>query len=586
MTTAEVDTSIVDAALPEIDPDEIAGDFVPRPSVGVATYPLGSEAVLIGGRSGPVQHLDQIAAIVWSLFDGETSLDVLADDLAAGFQHDRGVIFDDVLNLTRNLGTRGMVAGVALPRPKPRPQAGSIEPGEPLPDFTYLDADGVQVSLADLQGRRAVILNWSARCGYCVKIAAEIGELAPKIADAGADLVFIAPSDGEGNRELLTTHNIPARLLVKGSEIDGADPFPGMGTPMAYLIDEAGVIAEPLAAGAGEVPVLLRTIAGVEAPAAEPTAPVHDHDHDHDHDGHDHGDHDRAATDEDAAPRPKFIPMQAGGGVCGPGATSATPTVWEPAHAYQVGDYYIGIQANTPATDALLARVLAPVRNDDLVPPANYSLLLAGDGDGADGVRGLNMLLSGAQVLVRSRSEARVIHALLQYLSTWDDVPTGMVVTDTVVGIRDGQAVLLPRLLQSKIKELQPRLSRAGIATADTPFGVLDLVTREVVVPEVTIAYDDAALADVPDPAPRGSELARVLPGRYPLAAWYFSGRDTGVFSDAAATAHALSQSRHQLEEPAVVAAFAEMFGSIDGVGVGLTANDEMVAAIAAHIAG
>jgi hypothetical protein len=350
------------------------------------------------------------------------------------------------------------------------------------------------------------------------------------------------------------------------------DPFPNMGTPVAYLVDDTGLVAEPFANGAGQVPALLRRSAGIdEAPAA-------DHDHEHG-DGHEH---------DDAVPQPKFVPAPSAG-VCGPGAPApGAPTVWEPAHAYRVGDVYVGVKANTPAADAVLARVLAPIRNDELDPPANYSIVLAGDGDGdgADGVRGLHMLLRGTDILVRSRSEARVIHGLLQYLSGHAPSETGLMFTSTVVAVVDDHALLLPRSVQSRLKELQPRLSRAGIRIADVPVGLVDLATREVVVAEPAIAFDAGALGALADPAARGSELARVQPGRYRLTAWCFANAEVGAFSAAKATAKALSLSLMQVEEATMVASLVDLFGAVPGVGVGSLPDDDMVAAIKADATG
>jgi thioredoxin-dependent peroxiredoxin len=55
----------------------------------------------------------------------------------------------------------GAVLGVALAMAAARPQApAELKPGDPAPAFTLPGSDGKVYSLADFNGKRAVVLAW------------------------------------------------------------------------------------------------------------------------------------------------------------------------------------------------------------------------------------------------------------------------------------------------------------------------------------------------------------------------------------------------------------------------------------------
>jgi hypothetical protein len=108
-----------------LDPAAISGSFVPKLREGVELVALADEAVLFEPDSGQLHQLDQIATLVCSCFDGESSITALVDDLAAGFAADREVIEEDVLALMRRLGELGLLTGVQGVAPN------QLDPGTP-----------------------------------------------------------------------------------------------------------------------------------------------------------------------------------------------------------------------------------------------------------------------------------------------------------------------------------------------------------------------------------------------------------------------------------------------------------------------
>lgn len=220
---------------------------------------------------------------------------------------------------------------------------------------------------------------------------------------------------------------------------------------------------------------------------------------------------------DDQTDAPRFLIEPAA--ACGPTAVAQT---WAGTDTYRVGSWHIGIRSDSDETGAVVEKLLSAHRVPELMPPgANFSVRLA---DTRGGNRGLQMLLRGTSVIVRSRNPARVLDGLLYHLDAiGEPEPVGLRVAANSLVARDGRAILVPQHLTSWLKQLQPRLSRLGLQFVDTRYATIDIDRTELVVPAPEIDADLSVIAALDRPA-GGSELERVRPGRYPLAAWTFLG--------------------------------------------------------------
>jgi predicted O-methyltransferase YrrM len=116
--------------LPTAEPmraDEIDSSFAPMGHPSVASVELEGEAVLLEESTGTFHLLNSTATTVWSGFDGSTTIEDLATHLAYVFDADLHQVRRDVLSLTRELGKRGLLQGVAA-------EDGKIAP-LPIPDL-------------------------------------------------------------------------------------------------------------------------------------------------------------------------------------------------------------------------------------------------------------------------------------------------------------------------------------------------------------------------------------------------------------------------------------------------------------------
>jgi peroxiredoxin len=129
-----------------------------------------------------------------------------------------------------------------------------------IPPFELPDLKGTTITQEDLEGHRVLLVNWSTTCGFCDAIIDDLAKLQDRLAERGVDVVLVSRGDPEENRRFVEERGLQCRILLQPE--GGIPAFAGIGTPAAYLIDEHGRVAKPMALGADEVPSLAREAAG------------------------------------------------------------------------------------------------------------------------------------------------------------------------------------------------------------------------------------------------------------------------------------------------------------------------------------
>jgi hypothetical protein len=152
--------------------------------------------------------------------------------------------------------------------------------------------------------------------------------------------------------------------------------------------------------------------------------------------------------------------------------------------------------------------------------------------------------------------------------------------------VRDGEAVLVPAGLVDFVKQLQPRLAKAGLCIVDSPRTLLDLTTRELVVPEPTVPYDASVIAELDEGVKLGSELPWIRPGRYPLGAWCLprSPEHLGELSPAVAVTAALPTLFDLDDLRTEVDRLADLFAGVRPVGIWYQSIEQLVDQITAAL--
>lgn len=139
-----------------------------------------------------------------------------------------------------------------------------IAVGQLAPTFRLRDVTGRAITLESYRGRRVLLVHWSTQCGFCDMMAPELAALQPALRANGVELLFVSYGDAEANIRMASEHGFDAPVLLQkpGETIEA---FATYGTPVAYLLDADGRVAEPLAIGAEQVPALARRAAGTRS---------------------------------------------------------------------------------------------------------------------------------------------------------------------------------------------------------------------------------------------------------------------------------------------------------------------------------
>ena len=210
-----------------------------------------------------------------------------------------------------------------------------------------------------------------------------------------------------------------------------------------------------------------------------------------------------------------------------------------PPIAIEVGDLHLGVRPGNAALDACLRRAFPTPARTDLAPPPNYSIRLAEPVKHRRGA-GFHMLYRSCGLTLRTRDPHRLVAGLVRHLDSHDpDFGAGLLAVSGVALVGEDRALIAPNALRSWMSRVERRLNLRGLRVVDLPWVLLDPEQHTIVVPDIRLAVDWAALegTDGIDAIAPGSRPDPPVPtGRYPLTGWAFLG-DGDAMSRAQAVA-------------------------------------------------
>lgn len=139
-----------------------------------------------------------------------------------------------------------------------RPPQG-LPVGVTVPAFELPGMRGGSVGSQQLAGQRALLVNWDFDCGFCQQIVPDLVAVQADLSRRRTALVLLSRGDASSNLEQAERMGLECQIALAPSS--GSGTFGSLGTPAAYLLDEQGRVARPLALGALEVPALVREAA-------------------------------------------------------------------------------------------------------------------------------------------------------------------------------------------------------------------------------------------------------------------------------------------------------------------------------------
>ena len=103
-------------------------------------------------------------------------------------------------------------------------------------------------------------MNWNFECGFCDAIAPDLARLQSSLEKQNVQLMLLSYGDPDSNEKEARQHGLQCPILLP-PDTERPKPFEYQGTPVAYLLDETGRVARPLASGADEVAALANELA-------------------------------------------------------------------------------------------------------------------------------------------------------------------------------------------------------------------------------------------------------------------------------------------------------------------------------------
>jgi peroxiredoxin len=147
---------------------------------------------------------------------------------------------------TADTGNRSLV--------KSRINRSGLSDGTPAPNFNLPSVDGQNVSLKQFLGRRVLLVFSDPSCGPCNSLIPRLERLARRTPDI--QIIMISRDGIEVNRAKVAQHGLTFPVLLqRRSEVSRR--FEMFATPVAYFIDQKGIIRGNIAVGLEQILRLL-----------------------------------------------------------------------------------------------------------------------------------------------------------------------------------------------------------------------------------------------------------------------------------------------------------------------------------------
>ncbi len=218
------------------------------------------------------QLLRQNGRILLRLDELERRLDEFEFDESTSGQREQVLTGNSEIQDSKSEINQSLVTPAATSRFSNRSLAQSrikrdgLKAGTPAPDFRLPRLDDGELSLAELRGRRVLLVFSDPHCGPCQLLAPQLekfhrenvtkarspsprpsppgeGELPPAV-----EVVMISRGEPKENRLKVKEHGLSFPVVLQ-QRWEISRLYAMFATPVAYLIDEAGVVVRDVAVG-------------------------------------------------------------------------------------------------------------------------------------------------------------------------------------------------------------------------------------------------------------------------------------------------------------------------------------------------
>ena len=214
-----------------------------------AVFLLGNEGNPVGfrGLGTPAAVLvDEAGRVASPLVVGADQVPVLAREIAAPAGGGNGT------------GPEGKRLRGQRPLNESRLLRDGLKPGTRAPLFDLPDIHGSPVILESYRGRRVLLTFTDPDCGPCEALLPQLVRTHAEYADDDLAVVVVGRGDPEANRRKAEEHGFQFPVVLQeGWKL--SKEYGIFLTPVAFLIDEGGIIARDVAKGVDEIVALLRS---------------------------------------------------------------------------------------------------------------------------------------------------------------------------------------------------------------------------------------------------------------------------------------------------------------------------------------
>jgi peroxiredoxin len=134
--------------------------------------------------------------------------------------------------------------------------------GTPAPEFTLPALDGSSISLSDFRGRPVLLVFSDPDCRPCQEMAPLLEQIHRGASDFA--VLMISRGDQEANHAKISEHGLTFPVVLQ-RKWEVSREYGMFSTPIAYMIDEFGVLASGAAVGASAILGLAGQQQGVSA---------------------------------------------------------------------------------------------------------------------------------------------------------------------------------------------------------------------------------------------------------------------------------------------------------------------------------
>lgn len=145
-----------------------------------------------------------------------------------------------------------------------------LKAGTSAPSFRLPRLDGGELSLEELRGRRALLVFSDPHCGPCNALAPELEKF--HRAHTNTSVLMISRGEPKENRAKIKEHGLTFPIVLQ-RQWEISRLYAMFATPLAYLIDESGIITHDVAVGVEQILALMAEAKGSPHHAEEAVLP-------------------------------------------------------------------------------------------------------------------------------------------------------------------------------------------------------------------------------------------------------------------------------------------------------------------------